>query len=272
MLVCAGFAARAVAAYVEADRLIVFPSGHSPVTTKPTPPPALVIDPDVISERNIFCSECGPVHGPGPSSSYTGHPAVLIATSLGTTPYATVRVIPTEAQGVWGLDETIPGVGKITRIGGGSIEVVDPDGHSKQISLFETAAGPGDAATSPKGPAAAPSPFAEKIKKLSDGSYEVDRDVVRELVSAAGKTSGVRAMPVMKGKEITGMRFYGVKPDSVAAAIGLKSSDILSSVDNEPIKTAQQLLDLYSKLDKLGGVELQGTRAGKPLSIQLRFR
>jgi hypothetical protein len=273
VVICAGFAARAVAAYVDADRPLALPSRPAPAPVRRAPPP-VAIDPDVLSERNIFCSDCAPTHT-GTSNTYTGHPAVLIATSLGTTPYATVHVLPTEAQGVWTLDETIPGVGKVTRIGGGSIEVVDDSGNTKQISLFDTAAGPGDAATSPKGPAvaAAANPFADKIKKLPDGSYEVDRDVVRDLVGSAGKSGGgVRAMPVMKNNEITGLRFYGVKSDSVAAAIGLKSSDILSGIDGEPIKTAQQLLDLYGKLDKLNGVELQGTRAGKPLTISLRFR
>jgi hypothetical protein len=32
------------------------------------------------------------------------------------------------------------------------------------------------------------------------------------------------------------------------------------------------MLDLYSRLDQLKIVELQGTRAGKPLEITLRLR
>jgi S1-C subfamily serine protease len=110
------------------------------------------------------------------------------------------------------------------------------------------------------------------VKKLADNSYEVEREIVRELVANGGRANDVRVMPLVTNGVVKGLRFYGVKPTSIAAAIGIKSGDVLTAIDGEEIKTAQQLLDLYSKLDKLNGVELQGTRAGKPLAIQLRFR
>jgi hypothetical protein len=272
MMVCAVFAARAVAAYVEADHLTMPPVSPPRVPqVKPAPRPA-AIDPDVLSERNIFCSDCVLIDGDS-GEKFTGHPAVLIATSLGAKPRATVRVIPTEAQGSWGIEETIPGVGRIARIGGGSIDVIDGAGKTKQLKLLEPAAGQGGGAATPDaGPAAPADPFANRVKKLSDGSYEVERDVVRELVAMGGQNQGVRAVPVFQKGEIKGLRFLGVKSTSIAAAIGLKSNDVLGAIDGEPIKTAQQLLDIYSKLDKLGGVELQGTRAGKPLVVSLRFR
>jgi len=274
MLVCAVFAAHAVAAFVEADHLMPDPdaSPHA-LVVKPKPAPA-PLDPDVLGARNIFCSACTRSLGPGPAVAYSGQPAILIATSLGRDARATVRVIPTEVQGSWSLGETIPGVGKVSRIGGGSIDVVDGTGRTQQLSLLEAAGHGGTgAATSESGPAAPADPFEGRIKKLAEGSYEVDRELVRELVGAgAGAGAGMRAMPMMDHGEIKGLRLYGVKPTSVAGAIGLKSMDVLSGIDGEPIKTAQQLLDLYSKLDKLNGIELQGTRGTKPLAVSLKFR
>jgi len=275
VLVCAMFAARAIAAYVDSDRVTI-PAARPPVVKRSVPPPPAPLDPNVLVERNIFCSTCTRNFSER-SSAYSGQPAILIATSVGNDALgarATVRVVPTHVQGSWGLEQTIPGVGRVARISNASIDVVDESGHMQRLSLLEAplgGAGPSGAAT-PGGPAAPTDPFAGRIKKLSEGTYEVDRDVVRELVASAGQGAGVRALPVMKHGEITGLRFLGVKSTSVASAIGLKSNDVLSAIDGEPIKTAQQLLDLYGKLDKLGRVELQGTRGGKPLVVSLRFR
>lgn len=265
ILVCGMFAANGIAAYVEAKRPLALPAAPTAAVRRAEPPPRE--DPVRELERNIFCSSCEPA--PPVAAGYTGHPAVLIATTLGgELARATVRVIPTQVQGSWALGETIPGVGRITRIGGASIEVVDRVGHEKQLSLREAAVASGAATP---GPAASPT-TTPGIAKLSDGSYQVSRDVVRQLVANGGRKAGARVRPVLKGGEVAGLRFYRVRRGSTASAIGLRSGDTLSAIDGTPIKTAQQLLDLYGKLDRLSGLELQGTRRGKPLAIRLRFR
>jgi hypothetical protein len=261
--ICGMFAARGIAAYREANRELA-PAPVHVAMSSPLPAPTKPERGELV--RDIFCSSCEP--GPPPPESYEGHPAVLIATTLGGgTSRATVRVVPTEVQGSWAEGEVIPGVGRITRIGGTSIDVTDRSGRSKQLSLREAVAGTGAATPTPATVARAPG-----ITQLSDGSFEVSRDVVRELVASGGRDAGARAQPVLEQGEIKGLRFFGVRPTSSAAAIGIRSGDTLSAIDGAPIKTAQQLLDLYGKLDRLAGLELQGTRGGKPLAIQLRFR
>ena len=63
-----------------------------------------------------------------------------------------------------------------------------------------------------------------------------------------------------------------MRPTSAAGQLGLRSGDTISAIDGDNIKTMDQMLELYGKLDRLGGIELQGTRGGKPLSVQLRFK
>ncbi len=278
VVICSIFTANIVSNLVEADVLIPpasaapaparLPVARPPTSEKPK------IDSAVLSERNIFCSSCTPEGPIYTAAGYSGQPAVLIATTVSEAgSRATLRVIGTEVQGSWGLDETVPGVGKITRIGGASIDVVDAGNHQKKLSLFDQeTAGPGAGAATPARPAARPDPYADRVKKLGESSYQVDRDVVKELVANGGRNAGARAMPVMKNGKVDGLRFYGVRSSSLAGAIGLRSGDIVQAIDGDKIQTMQQLLDIYAKLDKLGGVELQGTRAGKPLSIDLRFR
>ncbi len=277
VIVCSAFAARAASALVEADYLAPNTHGGPPLprSARPSAPTRKSPDGSGLVARNMFCSTCQPVPGdPGPTSStYSGKPAVLIATGTGLDSWATVRVIETEVQGSWSLGETIPGVGMIDRIGGISIDVVDADGHHAKLSLLDgaVAAGPGAGAATPVAEAAA-DPYADRIKKLDDHTFEVDRDLVRELVSGAAKPGKMRMMPIVKDGDVKGVRVFGVSPGTPGFAIGMKNSDVISAIDGEPIKTAQQLLDLYAKLDQLSSVELQGTRGGKPLAIALRLR
>jgi S1-C subfamily serine protease len=79
-------------------------------------------------------------------------------------------------------------------------------------------------------------------------------------------------LPIVKDGEVQGVRLSSVRAGSIPAAINLKNGDVINAIDGDPIKSAQQLLDLYAKLDARELVELQGLRAGKPLAISLRLR
>ena len=281
VVVCASFAARAVAALSDAALapgasgapgvMGAPPVKAPPASTAPVRRP-LPADGDAFVTRNIFCSSCAP--GPGPGPEYQGHPAVLIATSIGADPRATVRVVPTEVQGSWGLGEEIPGVGRLDQIESTAIAVIDAAGHEKRISLLTTAAGPDCGAATPCGRPAAgkPGPYADRIEKVDETTYAVERALVRELVMGTTKDRA-RALPVTDANgEITGIRLIGATPSTVACAIGLRSGDLISSIDGVPLRTAQQMIDLFAKLDQVSAVELGGKRGGKPIQLTLRLR
>src|SRR5947208_339168 len=70
---------------------------------------------------------------------------------------------------------------------------------------------PGEAPTQPGQPhPSTAGPFAARIPKGSDAVYDVDRALVRELVSGAARPHGARAVPVMDDGEVKGIRLYGV--------------------------------------------------------------
>jgi S1-C subfamily serine protease len=110
------------------------------------------------------------------------------------------------------------------------------------------------------------------VKQLDEQNYEVDRSLVRALVTGAAKPGGARFVPILDHGEIKGVKLFGVTPSSIPFAFGLKNGDMLTTIDGEPLKDLNQLLDLYAKLDQLSAVELGGTRAGKPLVRTLRLR
>lgn len=280
VIICAYFLANAASSIFEAEALADAPASTVPVVARPTVITASTKLDGTKITRNIFCSTCEPTAVAGTTPArYSGEPAILIATMLGPDPRATVRVLASEAQGSWGVGERIPGVGTVDRIGSTSIDVVDVGGHRGTISMLDAAppaegrpSRSADAATSGAAGVAPADPFADKVRKISDTEYEVDRQLVRDLVTGTAKAGGVRPIPMMKGNEVQGIRMLGVKNGSVAAALGIKSNDVIQAIDGEQIKNVQQLLDLYAKLDQVNGVELTGTRAGKPLALSLRLR
>jgi hypothetical protein len=269
VIACAAFAARGISSLVEAQYLEPSPPR---VSLRAVQAPASEAKPDgsELVARNMFCSTCTGTDGPGPMASYKPD-AILIATSMGGDPRATLRVWATEVQGSWGLGEVVPGVGRIERIGFTSIDVADGERRAT-LSLFDRIpGGRSDAGAATPAPAAA-DPFADRIRKLDDRTYEVERGLVRDLVSGAVKPGRARVIPVTQDGKLTGLRLTGVRPGSPAAAMGLRSGDVLEAVNGKQIESANTLLELYAQLDQLGTVELDGSRAGKPLTLTLRLR
>lgn len=218
--------------------------------------------------RNMFCSTCL-TDGPGSTASSSDYspPAVLIATSIGNDPRATLRVPASEVQGSWGLGDNVPGVGTIERIGYVSIDVVSRDGRRGKLRLLERLGGSAGAAT----PAPA-GPYADRLRKIDDTTFEVDRSLVRDLVTGAANPGGTRMVPVTHSGQLDGLRVLGVREGQLAAALGLRNGDVVQAVNNIKIENANTLLDLYAQLGTLNTVELAGTRAGKPLVLTLRLR
>jgi S1-C subfamily serine protease len=225
----------------------------------------------------MFCSSCG-LRDPSSATGETGLTlqslAVLIETSVGDERRATIRVLATEVQGSWGLGEAIPGLGQLDRIAPTWIELVDLAGRRGRLSLrldSSGAAGDGPGTAMPASQPAA-NPWAARIHAIDGQHYEVDRDLIRELVTGVAKADGVRPVPILDHGEIKGLRLLGVSPSSIPAALGLRSGDTLTAIDGAPIKNLQQLIDLYAGLAQVSSVELSGTHGSAPLVRTLHLR
>ncbi|HET9988808.1 MAG TPA: hypothetical protein VFQ65_09810 [Kofleriaceae bacterium] len=273
-LACAAFAATAVAALVEASYL-----GPPSEGTKLPAPPRSEVKPKVTPDgvgfvaRNMFCSTCTPsVEISGPADSFTPN-AFLIATSIGEEPRCTVRVPASEAQGSFGVGDKIPGVGTIDRIGWRSIDVLDEAGRHGKLDLLDQVAAAARPGAATPDVAAAADPFEGRVRKIDDHTFEVDRALVRELVTGAVKPGGMRITPIAsKDGQLDGLKLFGVKSTTIANKVGLQNGDMLVAINNNKIQNAQSLLDVYTHIDTMNVVELDGTRADKPLALTLRLR
>lgn len=280
---CAGLAARGAASILAARD----EHDSAPTTAPVRRAPAAPSDPsastrrraagDQLIARNMFCSSCATLEDPASGNDLSLAEALLIETSVGEERRATVRVVASQVQGSWGVGETIPGLGQVERIAYKWIELVDGAGRRGRLSLLTSldaappAAGRGpETAISESPPAAAP--WASRLRKIDEQTYEVERGLIRDLVTGVAKADGVRPMPIIDHGEMKGFRLVGVAATSIPAGLGLRSGDALTAIDGEPIRNVQQLLDLYVKLDSMNSVELSGKRAGKPLVRTLRLR
>lgn len=229
--------------------------------------------------RDMFCSSCEPPAdidddvAPGHAYAPAG---VLIATSISGEPRCTVRALDTAAQGSYGIGDVIPGVGRVVEIQWHSVELVDLDGRHGRLDLLDReAAARGDPGAATLGAAAAAeAPWAGRIRKIDDHTFAVDRALVRELVGGAMKPGGAHASPIVdKDGKLAGFRMSGVRPDSLAAALGVQSGDQLAAINNTPVTSLQQLMALYTQVDQLNVVEVAGTRAdGKPLALSFHLQ
>ena len=263
---CAGFAGRAACALVAA-------SIPDPVPVPPRPAaqaqPAVVAHRDTgqLVERNMFCSSCRPGAAAEPAELAPTQ-AMLIATGLGGETTATLVVTATAVQGAWEVGDAIPGLGQLARIAPTWVEIVDAAGRHGRLSLRAAAADrePGTAM-----PARRSAAWSERVREIDEQTYEIDRSLVRELVTGTTR-AGARVMPVFERGELVGVRLLGVGADSIPTAIRLRTGDTLTAINGSTIKSLQQLLDLYAGLDQLSSVEVSVVRAGQPLVRILRLR
>ena len=270
--VCAALAARAAGQVVEARYLTDAP--HAPTLPRveqqasPAPVPLASHASSSLVERNMFCSDCGGAGDPEPTGSvaHSTLPLELIATSLGVEPWATVRNTATGAQGAFGVGDRIPTAGAVTHVAGTWIEVMnEASGQAERIDLLAVAGAAAPKAATATTQVTPENPYADRVKAIDDHTFEVDRQLVRDLVSG-GRAEGVLIRPQTKGDQLLGIKVVMAKPTSVAAAIGLKSGDLIEGIDGAKIESAQQLIDMLARLDDISTVKLDGKRKGAAMS------
>src|SRR5262245_53657927 len=112
--VCAGFAARAAGALVDASIPVADPAPPPP--RRPPPAARVRADGGQLVDRNMFCSACRLDATADAAGDLALPQATLIATGLGPESSATLVVTPTAVQGAWGVGDAIPGLGRLARI------------------------------------------------------------------------------------------------------------------------------------------------------------
>lgn len=292
-LVCAGFAARATNYVVEAKYLR--DADHAPKLPPVVVTPAAVHKPTNAKDgrplvaRDMFCSDCTPPAdvamdlGSGSnvdasSVQPTNLPLVLLATNVGNTEgdsYATIVNTDSQHQGAFAIGDPMPGAtGKITEIHYKYVDFENQN-HIERLSLL--------GAPPQVAQAAAPVPSGNGddqtamldagIKKIDDNHYEISKDLVdKVLLNPMGFTKGARINPAMDGGKPNGFKLFGIRHNSMLSKLGLENGDTLISINGMELTSAEQALQVYTKLRDATTLEINLTRRTKPDTLTYQIR
>jgi len=288
VVVCAGFAARAAANVFEAEYLAEPTAVPVPPAAPVAPPLPVVVDPGKASalvDRNVFCSDC-PAQGAGDPLPTVAIPArsslELVATSLGDRPsesYATLVDATSGTQGAYWIGQRVSGIGTLEKVAGTYVLVRNDAGAVERVELgrgpkpTEPAAKPAKIAAVAATPDAAAPAWAARVNKLDDQTYEVDRQLIRDLMNAGAKLPGVKVMPAMsKDGKLAGVRVAQARKDSLAAGLGLKNGDLVQAIDGTALDSTDAMLEMYGRLDSASVTRVSIVRGGKPVELEYRLR
>jgi general secretion pathway protein C len=287
-MTCAAFAAKAVTHVAEAAFLGDSEHGTKVAAVVQTPQlvskPVHTKDGAALASRNMFCSDCKPpepvtpVPGdtPGsPSIVLTTLPLQLLATNVGTREedsFASIVNTETQSQGSYGLGDRVPGASGVVKEIHYKYIDFENAGHTERLGLM--GAPPPVIAVAEPAPAGDGSDDMQAlvdagVKKLDDNTFEIDRALVDKILAnpmAANK--GARIVPAVKNGKPDGFKLYAIRPTSVYAKLGLTNGDTIEAINGMELTSADQALEVYTKLKDATQLQVDGLRRGKPITMK----
>jgi len=125
-------------------------------------------------------------------------------------------------------------------------------------------------ATSPTKPATAKGKkdFSKGVKKTGPYDYQIDRVMLDEQLQDLSKLgSQARVVPNYRNGKYEGFKLVGVRPGSLYRSIGVRSGDVIKSVNGKPIDSPNKALELFEQLKASSSIQLEIERRGQPKQL-----
>ena len=125
-----------------------------------------------------------------------------------------------------------------------------------------------------RGAPALPSEISEKITKVSDTEFNVERAVVDHILeNQADLMKSARIVPEKdaSGKTV-GIRLFGVRPETLLGTLGLKNGDRLETINGFNMASPEEALNAYARLRTANKLSIKVTRRGQPTSIDFNIK
>ena len=98
-----------------------------------------------------------------------------------------------------------------------------------------------------------------QINKTGENSYEVNRDLLEDLLSDPTKiVQQARVIP-----QEDGLRFFGIRSNSIFWKIGIKNGDTLHQINNVELNDIEKALSVFEDLRSQNSFTINLTRAGQ---------
>jgi len=111
------------------------------------------------------------------------------------------------------------------------------------------------------------------VKKTGAYSYEIERPELNKYIdNLGGLGSQARVIPNHVGGRTHGYKLVGVRPNSLFRTIGIRSGDVIMSVNGQKIDSAAKALGLFDKLktEPQVGVKIERRGQEKELSYSIQ--
>lgn len=104
----------------------------------------------------------------------------------------------------------------------------------------------------------------EGINKISDNEYEISRELLEDVLS--DPTNIVQQARVIPQQD--GLRFFGIRSNSIFWKIGIKNGDTLHRINNVDLNDVEKAFGIFEELRSQSSFTIDFTRAGKQYSYQ----
>ncbi|MEM7008830.1 MAG: type II secretion system protein GspC [Thermodesulfobacteriota bacterium] len=104
----------------------------------------------------------------------------------------------------------------------------------------------------------------KQISKLSENEYEVERELLEDLLSDPTKiVQQARVIP-----QDDGLRFFGIRSNSIFWKIGIKNGDTLHRINNVELNDIERALGVFEELRDQNSFTIELTRAGQKYTYE----
>jgi len=123
------------------------------------------------------------------------------------------------------------------------------------------------------GAPAVPAEISEKIQKVSETEFNVDRSVIDNVLeNQAQLMRSARIVPEQKDGKTVGIRLFGIRQDTLLGTLGMQNGDRLEKINGFDMASPEKALEAYARLRTATSLTVQLTRRGKPLTIEYQIK
>jgi general secretion pathway protein C len=124
-----------------------------------------------------------------------------------------------------------------------------------------------------RGAPAVPSEIADKIQKVSETEFNVDRSVIDNILeNQATLMRSARIVPEQKDGKTVGIRLFGIRADTLLGTLGMQNGDRLEQINGFDMASPEKALEAYARLRTANDLKVTLNRRGKPLTINFNIK
>lgn len=118
-----------------------------------------------------------------------------------------------------------------------------------------------------------PDELANKITKVSDTEFNIERSVVNDILEKQAELMRyTRLKPVKDGDKVVGLRMSRIRGGTLLDTLGLKNGDQVQSINGFDLTDPQKALEAYGRLRTADRLTLKVVRGGSPTTIDYNIQ